>query len=255
MHDLALLHGGGQGSWVWSETIGALQSQSKELDGKIMALDVPGCGTKRGRATDTLEPEDVARELIRDLECAGMQNIVLVGHSMGGNLLPALAELRPDLFRRLVYVTCSLPLPGQTVLQMLGGGLHGSSENQVGWPLDPSTTSIRERYIAMFCNDMTQGQQDAFLQRLQHDEWPRSFFTTTRFAFKKSDKVPATYVICLQDHSLPVPWQEKFAERFHAERIIRINAGHQVMITHPHELATVLRHESEMAPDLSRAHA
>jgi len=242
MHNLAFLHGGGQGSWVWDETIAALQSQGDGV-GNVLALDVPGCGTKRGRVTDSLQPQDVAHELIDDIERAEMQNVVLVGHSMAGNVMPALAELRPDLFQRLIYVTCSMPLQGQTIFQMLGSGLHGSNDNEVGWPVDPRKTSLQERYLAMFCNDMTKAQSDSFLKDLQHDQWPKSYFTTNRFRFKNLGQVPATYVVCLQDHSLPVVWQEKFAARFHVERVVRIDAGHQAMITQPRALAEVIRKE------------
>jgi pimeloyl-ACP methyl ester carboxylesterase len=97
----------------------------------------------------------------------------------------------------------------------------------------------------MFCNDMTKQQSDSFLKNLQHDQWPRSFFTTNRFRFKNLGQVPATYVVCLQDRSLPVAWQEKFAARFRAERIVQIDAGHQAMITQPSALAELIRRESE----------
>jgi pimeloyl-ACP methyl ester carboxylesterase len=242
--DLALLHGGGQGSWVWEATLAALQSQADGAFDKILALDVPGCGTKRGRVTDHLDPRDVARELVDELERADMQRIVLVGHSLAGNVLPAIAALRADLFRRLVYVSCSIPLQGQTLVQMMGKGLHGSKENEVGWPVDPSTTPRRDRYEIMYCGDMTENQRAAFLDNHTGNEWPRRFFTATDFSFTNLDAVPATYVVCLKDRALPVAWQETFAERLHAQRLIRIDAGHQVMITRPHALAEVLRQEA-----------
>ena len=49
--------------------------------------------------------------------------------------------------------------------------------------------------------------------------------------------------------TLPPMWQQRFAERFHADRIVRIDAGHQVMNTRPHALAEVLLAEAaEAAP-------
>ena len=44
--------------------------------------------------------------------------------------------------------------------------------------------------------------------------------------------------------SLPVAWQEIFAERLHADRVVRIDAGHQAMNTRPHELAAILLAEA-----------
>jgi hypothetical protein len=47
-------------------------------------------------------------------------------------------------------------------------------------------------------------------------------------------------VLCLQDMSLPPPWQVRFAETLRVEKTIRIDAGHQVMNTRPQALAEVL---------------
>jgi pimeloyl-ACP methyl ester carboxylesterase len=237
--NIALLHGGGQGSWVWADTVSALRLESNNAANSV-ALDIPGCGAKRGRATEHLDPLTVARELLDDLERAGMRDIVLVGHSLAGNVLPAMAELRPDLIRRLVYVACSLPLPGQTVVQLMGNGLHGSNDSEVGWPVDPRKVAMRDRYDVMFCNDMTEVQRNAFLAQIGHDNWPMQYFSNTQFDFKH--QTPATYVLCLRDRSLPVSWQETFASRFHADEIVRLDAGHQVMISRPHTLAEVLLH-------------
>ena len=242
--DLALLHGGGQGSWVWQETIAALRSQSDHFAGRILALDIPGCGAKRGRAVQHLEPQDVARELITDIERAGMKQVVLAGHSLAGNVLPAMAELRPDLFGRLIYISCSIPLPGQTVLQLMGNRLHGSSEDEVGWPVDPVTTELRHRYEVMFCEDMSEAQRTRFLAATRAGRVAAASSSPRHeFSFDALGAIPATYVICLKDRTIPAAWQEKFATRFHAQRVVRIDAGHQVMITRPHTLAEVLRHE------------
>lgn len=242
--DYAFLHGGGQGSWVWEETIAALAAQTADSFGRALALDVPGCGTKRGRPTDGIGLSDIAEELVADIERAGMRDVVLVGHSQAGCALPAMAERRPGLFRRLVYVSCSLPLSGQTVQQMIGSGVHGSHPDEVGWPLDPATTAMHDRYAVMFCNDMAQDQAAAFLAKLGQDAWPMQSYTETRWTFDNMGMVPTTYVVCLRDGILPVRWQEIFAGRFKAGRCVSIDAGHQVMNTRPHALAEILRYEA-----------
>jgi pimeloyl-ACP methyl ester carboxylesterase len=241
----ALLHGGGQGGWAWEPTIAALRAQAGPDAVRSLALDIPGCGQKRGRATDGVTPLDVAHELIGDLEQSDMRDVVLVGHSLAGNVLPLLAELRPDLFRRLVYLACSIPLPGQTVQQMMGTGMQGERDDEVGWPVAPGP-EIQDKYPAMYCNDMDEHQARRFLAQLVGDEWPASYFTNTSFAFANIGAVPATYVVCLQDRSLPVGWQETFAHRFAAGRLVRLDAGHQAMITRPHALAEALLREARL---------
>jgi pimeloyl-ACP methyl ester carboxylesterase len=53
MRDIAFLHGGGQGRWVWYETIAAIAQQSGGA-ARCLALDGPGCGAKRDRSTASM---------------------------------------------------------------------------------------------------------------------------------------------------------------------------------------------------------
>ena len=137
--DYVFLHGGGQGSWVWSETIAALQRQAGGKSGRALALDAPGCGAKRGADTAGLDVDGVVAELLADISVAGMKDVVLVGHSQAGTILPRLVEKQPNLFRQLVYVSCTAPSPGLTLIQQMGSGPHGANPNEVGWPFDPKT--------------------------------------------------------------------------------------------------------------------
>jgi len=237
--DFAFLHGGGQGSWVWDETIAALRLQADE-DLRCLALDAPGCGTKRGRDTAAIAFPEIAGELVDDIEAAGLRDVVLVGHSQAGMTMPDMAALAPGLFRRLVFVSCSAPLPGVTTLEQMGNSVHGANPDQVGWPVDPQTTTMEDRYRAMFCNDMTPAQADTFLARLGSDMWPACCYSHRAWAYDHLVALPVSYVTCLRDASLPVEWQERFAARLHADRVTRIDAGHQAMNTRPHGLAEIL---------------
>jgi pimeloyl-ACP methyl ester carboxylesterase len=239
--DYAFLHGGGQGGWVWEQTVAALTSQTNGTFGRALTLDIPGCGAKRGRVTDALGIDDIAAELIGDIEAAGLRDVVLVGHSQAGTILPRLVRRRADLFRHVVYVSCLVPLAGQTTLSMMGSGLHGQHPQEVGWPVDPATHSINERYAAMFCNDMSALETSRFLARLGSDTWPASTYAASDWLYDGLASVPSSYVVCWQDGILPAAWQERFAERVGASRLVRIDAGHQVMNTRPHALAEVLR--------------
>jgi pimeloyl-ACP methyl ester carboxylesterase len=237
--NFALLHGGGQGSWIWAETIAALKAQS-DGSANCVSLDVPGCGAKRARDTSAIEFDDIARELNADIEAAGMRDVVLVGHSQGGTVIPRMVELAPNLFSRLIYVTCDAPPPGIRVIKLMGSCLHGEREDRIGWPLDPKTTSLQDLYRVMFCNDMPPHQRDEFLAELDQDMWPLSSYTHQDWHYDRPASMPATYVLCLQDMSLPLGWQKRFAERLRVDRTLEIDAGHQVMNSQPQTLAKVL---------------
>jgi pimeloyl-ACP methyl ester carboxylesterase len=242
--DYAFVHGGGQGSWVWQETLAALERQLGAKAGKLLALDVPGCGVKRGRCTDDFGMDDIGAELIADIEAAGAKDVILVGHSQGGQALDFMVKQRPALFRRLIYVSCSAPLPGQNVLQMIGTSLHGENGAEVGWPIDPETSTMAQRFTLMFCNDMTDSGTSEFLAKLGKDMWPKQSYSFTDWSYAHLGDVPATFVLCLKDLSLPPSWQEIFAGRLKVQRVLRIDAGHQAMNTRPEGLAEILIQEA-----------
>ncbi|MEZ5744534.1 MAG: alpha/beta fold hydrolase [Sphingomonadaceae bacterium] len=239
MTDFAFLHGGGQGGWVWAETIAEMERQSAGA-ARCLALDAPGCGAKRGRATGGMAFSDISRELVEDVRSAGLSDVVLVGHSQAGMTMPEMAEIAPDLFSKLVFVTCSAPLPGHTTLDQMGMGLHGANPDQVGWPVDPMTTDIAERFGIMFCNDMDDAQAGRFLAKLGEDMWPQVCYEHSDWRRDHLSDMPVTYVKCLQDMSLPPDWQDRFAERLHADEVVTLDCGHQAMNTKPAELAAIL---------------
>lgn len=242
LQDIAFLHGGGQGGWIWDDAIAALRLQDGGSTRRILVLDVPGCGVKRERDTSGLCHADVIKELADDIDRADLNNALLVGHSQAGTVLPALSAAHPDRIARCVYVTCCAPAFGQTVVAMMGTALHGADSTQVGWPLDPATTTPDTLFKAMFCNDMDDTAAAAFMSKLGHDRWPQACGTQeTEWNYASAHDVPATYVIAQRDAILPPAWQRRFAERIGVDRIEHIDSGHQPMNTRPHALAEILR--------------
>jgi pimeloyl-ACP methyl ester carboxylesterase len=245
--DYVFMHGGGQGGWVWDDAIEALKCQTGGTPGRTLALDAPGCGAKRNRQTENLKITDIARELVADIKEAGLKDVILIGHSQAGQVLPLMAAIRPGLFKRLVYVSCIAQPSGQTIPAMFGNGVRGSNKDEIGWPADPETTSSEERFKLMFCNDMAPVAATAFLAKLGFDAWPPQAYTESEWRYDHLGAIPSTYVICLQDLALPASWQESFAQRFRVSREVRIDAGHQVMNTRPHALAEILRDEAQLS--------
>jgi pimeloyl-ACP methyl ester carboxylesterase len=144
--DYVFLHGGGQGGWVWEKLIDTLSFQSGGTYGRALALDVPGCGAKRGRDTAEITVEAIAEELIADIESAGFQNVFMVGHSQAGTIIPLMLERRPDLFARVLYLACVAPAPGKTV-QSFRQEMYSPEEQ----PPPPRATTRQEVDDVIMC--------------------------------------------------------------------------------------------------------
>ena len=231
---IALLHGGGQGSWVWDALAPLLEAGGA----RVVLLDVPGCGVKRGRNLAGMTADHVAAELVADL--AGLGPVTLLGHSLAGAILPRMAALAPARFARLIYLTCTAPPPGTGFRALMGSGLQGANPDEVGWPVDPATTPQDVRYRLMFCNDMAEDFADRFLARMGRDDWPMDVLTRTDHAYAHLAAIPSTYIVCEQDNGLPPVWQRRFAAQLHCERVVELAAGHQAMVTQPEALARVV---------------
>ena len=231
--EFAFLHGGGQAGWVWDETIAALRQQMGTGPARAMAFDLPGCGAKRDQDTSVLSVRQVSEHFASDLSASGLRDVILVGHSNAGTIMPLIAALLPGRVRRYVYVSCIAPPPGRSTRALM------SERHEFTAAADAAT-----RWRTMFCNDMDEPQATGFLAKLGHDRWPTlAALDETDWRYDHLRGVPASYVLCLRDQALPVEWQETFAARFQVQRRTYIDAGHQVMNTRPHALAEVLRHE------------
>jgi pimeloyl-ACP methyl ester carboxylesterase len=232
--DFAFLHGGGQAGWVWEETLAALTRQGADNLRRAIAFDLPGCGALRGQDVSGLSVRQVAEHFVADLAASGLEDVVLVGHSNAGTILPIVAELMPGRLRQLIYLSCIAPPSGQSVLELMSAR-HDFTVND----------DMATRWRTMFCNDMSEPQAAAFLARLGEDRWPTAAALAERsWRYDHLAQVPATYLLCLRDQVVPMAWQEGFAERLQVRQRVYIDAGHQAMNTRPQALAEMLLHEA-----------
>ncbi|WP_296254498.1 MULTISPECIES: alpha/beta fold hydrolase [unclassified Pseudomonas] len=240
MADLILLHGGNHGSWCWAPLLDELAMDKARFE-RIITLDMPGCGNKRGRDNSQLNLAAVAKELNDDLRNAGVTQSILLGHSIAGVLLPMMAVEDPSLYSQLIYLATSLPAEGQTIMEMLGTGLHGEDPEHVGYPIDPVTNSPEALSTAMFGQDLNETQLTWLLSEVAQDSTPPAVALEPATRTGYQGLVPATYILTQRDNILPPLWQRRFAERAGAERIIEIDTPHEPFVSHPVLLAEVLR--------------
>src|SRR5689334_8084430 len=129
MHNVILVHGAWHGSWCWSLVTEQLagrgiSSVAVDLDGHGLKSRSPASrwgrpfdrahfATERagGPAITVTSAASTLAEQIKTI--GGGAPWVVVAHSMGGIIAGAAAELAPELFARLVYVSAYAPVAGQ----------------------------------------------------------------------------------------------------------------------------------------------
>ncbi len=234
MTDFIFQHGAMMGCWVWDELIEELKARAP--DNRYAAFDVPGCGSKRSIDTRELTFDDVVASVLADLDASGMEDIVLVGHSQGGTLITRLAEERPAKIRKLVYIASLAPDPGQSVMEAAEADNDGE---------EVKATNMIEGIRNMLCNDMDVPMTREFLSKLGGgDAWPPHSYTVKGWRYDHLGNVPVTYVFCEQDNCVPPAKQEAYLANLGADKVIRIDSGHQPMNSRPGELADMLLAEA-----------
>lgn len=244
VRDIVFIHGGHQGSWVWNETIAELTQNEPLFFDKIVALDVPGCGKKVNLPKPDFTANDIASELAQEIIDAGIRNAIIVSHSQGGTLVPRIISKTNDCFSQALFITTAAPLEGQTILEMLGSGIHGDNEACVGWPLPIDTTEPAVLFSAMFKDKYMSDEMLQFiLERSAIDAWPSIPAASDRhWGWSQLQNIKAYYLLARNDNILTLEWQEKFASRVGNDtRKFYVEAGHQVMQTQPRKVANIIR--------------
>lgn len=235
MADFIFQHGAMVGGFIWDDLIAAMREAAPH--DRFFALDVPGCGAKRGIDPRSLSFDAVVDSVLADIDASGFADIVLVGHSQGGTLLPRIAEARPGLVRKLIYIACLAPDPGQSVMEAAEADSDGE---------EVKATTIMEGLRTMLCNDMDVETTRNFLGKLGGgDAWPPSSYTVPDWRYDHLAAIPSTYIFCEDDNCVPPARQEAYLANLHVDEIVRIESGHQPMNSRPGELARILLEQAQ----------
>jgi len=251
---LVLVHGGAHGAWCWEPT-------SALLDGTVVAIDLPPESIRGVPAPDPVPAElvsttldDFATSAIADIDAAGIDRFVLVGHSMGGLTICEIAARIPERVAHLVFVSCMVPPEGGLVAD--GVPSHSREAvsqvlEQVGARSFPSVRLDDASITSMFCSDMNDEQTRFVLDHTGLEVGPVFGERVTRRGIPP--ELPKTYVRLTRDQALSPSDQDQAIERLRGcpggeVRVIELDTGHNVMISAPDELAPILRDVTASAP-------
>ena len=230
-----LVHGGQHTGGCWRPTVQAMERIEQGV--VTLAVDLPGHGDEPGDLA-TLTIEQCVDSVVRQIADAGLDRVVLVGHSMAGITLPGVATvLGAERVAHLVYVACCVPPQGATVMSTLKppvSWIAGAMSRfaKVSKPLPAPVAKW------MFANGTTKDQQSVVVAGLV----PESGVVTKQPVDRSAmPDLPTTWVLTVRDHSLRPPLQREFiANLGNVDEVVEIDTCHNVMLSEPDELARVL---------------
>jgi pimeloyl-ACP methyl ester carboxylesterase len=256
-----LVHGGAHGSWCWQPLLEALRAARREHgddDGEILAVDLPPKEIRGVRVDPaaTLPPalatvglDDFATSAIADVDAAGIDRFVLVGHSMGGLTIAEVARRIPERIDSLVFVSCIVPPEGGSVIDTLPEEFREPVRESVAraragdLAAGPATGLDEATVRRMFCNDMDEAQTRFVLDHCGA-EAPCAFDDTVTRVGIPTD-LPIVYVRLARDQALSPDDQDAQIANLRASpggdvQIVELDTAHDVMISAPGLLASTL---------------
>lgn len=230
--DLAfvLIHGGGLGPWVWEQMMPLLNFPA-------LAVDRAAPGTNLNRLTIA----DSAKYIQSQIEGADLQRVILVAHSIGGVLAPAIATLIPQRVAHIVFIGANIPPEGQAAISIFRPAERFGITvwlRLMAWKLSFMDKAVEDDMRKTLCNDMDEATVQQVLAGGKHPEPPALFYEQV----SRSDMplVPCTYIKLLQDRGLlPPSKQDEMAANIGAQ-VLTLDTGHTAMLSRPHELAKLL---------------
>jgi pimeloyl-ACP methyl ester carboxylesterase len=228
MIPFVLVHGGGFDSRCWDRLV-------PHLDGKVLAVDLPGRGAHPA-PMESVTFEGCAISVRDDIDAAGFEEIVLVGHSLAGCAMPSIIGLLGERVRHAVFVACTVPEDGHSAYDTLDpeiqAMIRAAGPVPDPRPMDPALAKI------VFGNDLDDEQFVWCADRLVPEALR---LTTDRVQLSPlSSPIPRSWVRTLQDVIISPEQQLGFANNVGNCPIADIDAGHMAMIGQPQRLAEIL---------------
>ncbi len=230
MATFLLVHGACAGGWCWQKLAPLM-----EVNGhKVCAPDMPGLGkddTPPANVTLADNVEKVSR-LLDKME----DQVVLVGHSLGGITISAVAEARRRKIKALVYLCALLPLPGKSGRDMTA--LEPESMFRLSRQVSPdglTYTFARDRLHGLFYADVSPEDRYTAMERLRPQ--PIAISTTpVTLTEERFGSVPRWYIECTHDNAVRIGRQRAMVKTLPC-KVITMECGHSPFYSNPEELA------------------
>ncbi|HEY3737918.1 MAG TPA: alpha/beta hydrolase [Jatrophihabitans sp.] len=220
-----LIHGAYHGGWCW-DLLG------RELDAaghQWLAPDLP--------CEEPVGASDYAAIVLREVLARNGEDVVVVGHSLGGLTAPLVADaLGAD---QLVFLAAVVPEPGVASARAAFPPTMGDlwreraahqivEDGLVRWPAEDA--------IDVFFHDCPQAVASWAAEQLR----PQAFALLQEpCPLEALPRTDCRYIACAEDRTMTFEWQQQAARRLGVTPTV-IAGGHSPFLARPKELAQLL---------------
>ncbi|MBV8785825.1 MAG: alpha/beta hydrolase [Mycobacterium sp.] len=213
---LVLVHGGQHAGDCWEPTIERLGCLDPDL--KVLAVDLPG---RRGKSGDLITAclHGWVDSVVSDIDAAGLDDLVIVAHSMAGLIVPGVvAKLGSARVREMILAAAYVPPDGSALVDTMPGPL--------GW---------YARHVSLRKAQKGEPSGSRF-----YPESP-SIVLESVDRSAMPHEVPRTWILTTRDRALSVKLQRASIQAIGGvQQVISVETCHNLMISEPEKMAQIL---------------
>jgi pimeloyl-ACP methyl ester carboxylesterase len=216
----SLVHGGQQGAWCFEPLIAELEARGFSA----IAVDLPSEDPDAGL-------DDYAETVRASLDGVA-EPVIVAGHSLGGLVLPLVAQLRP--VAGLAFVCAALPFPGESLADTIAEEIAAETSPDLLDDRGRSHQTPREQAREVFFPDLPHDLQEWALDR-QRAQGERPHREPSPLAAWPD--VPVVAVNGTEDRCISVARAHRTTMRLFGALPAEIPDGHFPFLTNPAVIA------------------
>jgi len=230
-----LVHGAFQAAYAWDGVRDELLKQGHN----VIVIELAGHGK------DNTAPSSITMDTYRDAVLASIAKtsgkVILVGHSLGGMVISAVAESAPTKIERLIYLGAFVPKNGQKLLDIAMEDKQGELAPLLVPSADQLTLGIADvsKIPDVFCAEGSADIKKKLIDNYRPDP-AIPFINPLTLSTANFGSVAKSFIRTANDRALGINLQDQMIADGNIKDIYTITSGHCPHLSQPRELTALL---------------
>ena len=228
-----LVHGASHGGWCYERVAAILRAQGH----RVFTPTLAGLAERSGEISPQINLTTHINEILNLIEQENLENVFLCGHSYGGMIISGVADRIPERIRNLTYIDAVVPESGKCMNDYVFPGwrrvpiLLAVRLLGRGYKLTPPPPAwyfkVNKADQAMVNRRLTAHPFASLQEKIVIGD--------------NQDSIPGhTYIYATKFDFPPINKQYERAKTRKGWKIFEVEAGHDIMLDAPKDLADIL---------------
>lgn len=224
-----LVHGAWHGGWCWRPVADRLRGAGHV----VFTPTCTGLGERAHLLSRDITLDTFTTDIANLIEAEELADIVLVGHSFGGNPISGVADRMPNRVKHLVYLDSLMVEPGKAPFDSLPADVVAARRKAA----EQSSGGLSLPNPAPSVFGVPDGPDAAWVKRRLTPHPISTYESKLTIKGPVGNNLPRTYIHCTDPSYAALEASRQWVRQQQGWRWMEIATGHDAMVTAPDELA------------------